>query len=122
MLLRVWAVMAYSLRKGTSGRKIEEPPFLGRQHIEDSYVPSIKLVGSRLCDKWEALIAKDGAVTINNDLLSATMDITSLISCGQDLNSITNGKTQLGEDFKIVNNKALLRCLVPFSFWKIFPS
>jgi cytochrome P450 len=93
-------------------------PFLGRQHIDD-YVPSIKLVGSRLCEKWEGLMAKDGALTINNDLMSATMDIISLISCGQDLNSITNGKTQLGEDIKIVINKAALRCLVPFSFWNI---
>jgi hypothetical protein len=109
MLLRVWAVVAYSLRNGTSGRKIEEPPFLGRQHIEDSYVPSIKLVGSRLCEKWEGLMAKDDAVTINNDLLSATMYITSLISCGQDLNSIMNGNTQLGEHIRYLFHFGILR-------------
>ena len=62
--------------------------FLNRKHIED-YVPSIKLVGSRLCEKWETLMAKDGLVVINNDLLSAAMDNISLIACGQDhLNSV----------------------------------
>jgi hypothetical protein len=51
--------------------------------------------------------------------MSASMDIMSLISCGQDLNSITKGKTQLGEDIKTVVNKAALRCLAPFPFWNI---
>ncbi len=93
-------------------------PFLNRQHIID-YVPSIKLVGSRLCDKWEALMAKNGVVTINEDILSATMDIVSLISCGQDLDSITKGKVQLGEDIRGIVSKVVLRSLVPFSFWNI---
>jgi cytochrome P450 len=95
-------------------------PFLNRQRIED-YVPNIKLVGSRLCEKWETLMAEDGLVVINNDLLSAAMDIISLIACGQDLNSVMKGNTQeLGEDVKAIVNKAALRCVAaPFAYWNI---
>jgi cytochrome P450 len=106
-------------------------PFLNRQHIDD-YVPSITLVATRLCKKWEEelLMAKHNDddipyITINEDLLCTTMDIISLISCGHDLNSIEKkGKeeeavVQLDEDLRDVFHLVTLRSLVPFSFWNI---
>ena len=93
-------------------------PFLNKQHIGD-YVSSIKLVGSRLCEKWEGMMSEDGLVTINSDLSCTMMDITSLILYGQDINSIVKGRTQLDQDIQALLKKIVFRSLVPFEFWKI---
>ena len=95
-------------------------PFLNRNHVKD-YMSSVHLVAGRLIDKWEKTMEKDKFVKINSDLMSATVDVISLVAYAKDVNSLTSGGvgTRMGADMKILLEKSLYRIFSPFPFWKI---
>lgn len=98
-------------------RKMVSPHF-NRKHIED-YLPTVKTVSQRLCNKWSSMIQEEGAVSISPGLLALTIDIISLVAFAMDLNCVEKGETEEGKDVIKIFEKSLLRILAPFSYWKI---
>jgi len=93
-------------------------PALNRKNVRD-YVDIVKLVASRLVDKWGETTANEGVVTINSDLLSYTMDTISLVAFAKDIDSLRKGEYGIGEDIKYLLKKAMSRIFAPFPFWNI---
>ena len=96
-------------------------PFLNRNHVKD-YMPSLQLVAGRLVDKWEETMERDKIVKANSDLMSATLDVISLVAYAKDINSLLSegGEgSRMAEDTKHLLGKSMYRILSPFPFWKI---
>ena len=93
-------------------------PALNRKNVRN-YVATIKLVGTRLMNKWAKTMEREGVVTANSDLLLCTMDIISLVAFGNDIDGVTKGESKIGDDMKITFKAARGRLLSPFPFWKI---
>lgn len=98
-------------------RKMVSPHF-NRKHIED-YLPTVKTVSQRLCNKWSSMMQEEGAVSISPGLSALTIDIISLVAFAMDLNCVEKGETEEGNDVIRIFEKLLLRILVPFSYWKV---
>jgi len=94
-------------------------PFLNKMSVRN-YVSSVTLVAGRLIDKWERMMDQDGVVKINSDLMSATMDVISLVAFAKDINSLSSeGKEVLATDIKFLMKRMMIRIFSPFAYWKI---
>jgi cytochrome P450 len=90
-------------------------PAFNRKHIRD-YLSKVKLVASRLVQKWGEKMDTDGVVSINNDVLSCMMDSISLMAFTFDMNSLSR-KSKLESDLKSLTRICMLRTIFPY--WKI---
>jgi len=91
-------------------------PSLNRKNVRD-YLAAVKLVSGRLMTKLESIC--DDTVVISNHVLSSTVDIISLVAFDKDVDCVSKGRSQMGEDLKRAFMGASRRILSPFSFWKI---
>jgi cytochrome P450 len=93
-------------------------PALNHKNVKN-YLPSVKLVTSRLLEKWENYSEMGGrAIAINDDMYSVAMDIVSLVSFSQDLNSL-NTSTNLIQTMVKYVEITWKRALSPIPYWDI---
>ncbi|VEU38993.1 unnamed protein product [Pseudo-nitzschia multistriata] len=93
-------------------------PALNRKNVKD-YVSVVKLVASRLVQKWEDAMEKDGSVLANDDLLCYSVDIISLVVFATDVNSVQTGDKGICSEVQNVLSRAALRIFAPFPYWNI---
>jgi len=93
-------------------------PALNHKNVKN-YLPSVKLVTSRLLEKWEHYSETGGrAIAINDDMYSVAMDIVSLVSFSQDLNSLHTSTNLIQTMVKYVEI-TWKRALSPIPYWDI---
>ena len=101
-------------------------PSLNRKNVRD-YLSSVKLVSSRLVKKFESMCEHSRravnldsvCVNIGNHILASTVDIISLVAFDKDVDCVSNGRSEMGEDLKRAFLGSQTRILSPFPFWKI---
>ena len=91
-------------------------PSLNRKNVRD-YLASVKQVSGRLVAKLDSIC--DDTVNIGNHILASTVDIISLVAFDKDVDCVSNGRSEMGEDLKRAFLGSQTRILSPFSFWKI---
>jgi len=57
--------------------------------------------------------------TINSDILSATMDIISLVAFAEDIDSVTKANSKVGDDILRIFRAAMARSLSPIPYWNV---
>jgi cytochrome P450 len=62
---------------------------------------------------------EDGVIAINSTILAFTMDVIASVGFGQELNSVTNGNNEMGNDILNLFQVAYIRYFSPIKYWKI---
>jgi cytochrome P450 len=103
-------------------------PALNRKNVRE-YTETVKLVANRLIQKWKgmsmSMVEADadpdgtGAILINPDIISAAMDIISLVAFGKDIDTVSKGKSHMVNVLDDLFRKITYRVAAPFHYWKI---
>jgi cytochrome P450 len=94
-------------------------PVYNHKNVKDHHHKILKLVASRLIEKWSSFVEEDKAIAINDDFLSCTMDVISLVAFAKDLNSLNKVDAELGESLRTYMQKLYPRFLSPVRYWRI---
>jgi len=93
-------------------------PALNHKNMRD-YLASVKLVTSRLIEKWRSHYdAGTHVIAVNEDIMSSALDVISLVGFAHDLNSLHTAN----ESADLVNafmSKIFGRVFAPVPFWNI---
>lgn len=83
-----------------------------------AFFPTLREITDRLYRRWDAVAARNGVTDVVQDLTKFTVDITSTLSFGQDINTLEQDsdpiQRHLGEIFPMVT----LRANLPFAYWR----
>mmetsp|Transcript_1952 Transcript_1952/g.3555 ORF Transcript_1952/g.3555 Transcript_1952/m.3555 type:complete len:591 (-) Transcript_1952:904-2676(-) len=96
-------------------------PVYNHKNVKDHH-KILKLVASRLIKKWSSYVDQEekGVITINDDLLSCTMDVISLVAFAKDLNSLEKiGADELCDSLRTYMQKTYPRFMSPVPYWRI---
>ena len=92
---------------------------MNHKNVKD-YLHVLKLVTVRLLDKWEQHDSDMGgrAITINDDMLSTSVDVASLVVFSQDLNCLKTSSDLVKTIIKILE-MMMKHAISPVPYWKI---
>jgi cytochrome P450 len=99
-------------------RRLINPTFHPR-HIE-GFFPHIEQITSRLRERWARAADEAAACDVLCDLMRYTVDITSAISFGRDLNTLERGPDALQRHLELVFPALNRRLLTPLRYWRYF--
>jgi len=94
-------------------RRLMNPSFQPR-HVE-SFIPSIAELAGRL---REVLLASEGDVDVLSTAMKFTVDVTSRLSFGKDLDTQRRGNHRIQQLAEVVMTTFLARVLFPFRYWR----
>lgn len=95
---------------------------LGNHHLKAFY-PTLKLVAERLLRRWEAAAASGEGRLIEEDLMRFTVDVTTSLAFGTDMNTLENDEV-IQRHLALVFPAVAKRIFAPFPYWRYvrFPS
>ncbi len=101
-------------------RRLVAPQFQNRNHVRD-YVDAVKLVASRLVEKFGQTMKKDGVVTINSDINCFTLDVISLVAYTIDMDTLRKDDLADGisRQMQTLMGGIFHRIFCPIPYWKI---
>ncbi len=92
---------------------------LDAQHVHQ-FFPTLTKVTERLRNRWSAAADRQSAVDVQQDLMRYTVDVTTNLAFGYDMNTLeTEGdviQEHLEKIFPIINR----RINAPFPYWRYF--
>jgi Cytochrome P450 len=94
-------------------------PIYNHKNMKDHHHKILTLVASRLIEKWSACAEEGKVITTNNDFLSCTMDVISLVAFSKDLNCLNKVGSELGATLRTYMQKLYPRFLSPVRYWRI---
>ncbi|WP_437596463.1 cytochrome P450 [Sorangium sp. So ce590] len=97
-------------------RQLINPTFHAR-HIE-SFFPSICEITGRLRDLWAQAADERAARDVLGDLMRYSVDVTSSVAFGRDLNTLARGPDALQEHLQRVFLGLNRRILAPLPYWR----
>lgn len=100
-------------------RRLLNPSFHAR-HL-DTFADSIRVVTERLRQYWldAAQRADPSGEDVLGDLMRYTVDVTSVVSFGQDLDTVSGGGDELQRQLAHVFQVVERRSNSPFDYWKL---
>ena len=91
---------------------------LAQHHLRGLY-PKLQTVASRLKKRWECLADAGAPLDIVDDLKRFTVDITTLIAFGHDLNTVGQGDDVIQRKLELVFPAMTRRVLALFPTWRL---
>jgi cytochrome P450 len=101
-------------------RKLINPGFLPA-HLETFY-PLLVMVTQRLQGVLESATREGGTVDVLPLFMRYTVDVTSIVSFGRDLDTVRRGPDALQRHIEILFPALQQRVVAPFPYWKLLPS
>lgn len=100
-------------------RRLLNPSFHGR-HL-DTFADPIRVVTERLRQYWLGTTERSSerGEDVLADLMRYTVDVTSVVSFGQDLNTVSGGGDELQRQLAYVFQVVERRSNSPFDYWKL---
>ena len=99
-------------------------PALNKSNVRD-YFPSMKLVATRLVQKWEETEKKhqkgkkEAEVVASTDIPSSAMDVIALSMLGMDFDSLNHPEYPIAVASRKMFRVTFIRTLSPVPYWKI---
>jgi len=91
-------------------------------HIK-AFFPTLMDVTARLARRWQRAAAAGQAFDLQGDLMRYTVDVTTALAFGQDLNTLESDDAQrIQTHLNHVLPALFRRVLAPFEYWKYFPT
>ena len=91
-------------------------------HIK-AFFPTLVGVTARLARRWQRAAAAAEALDLQADLMRYTVDVTTALALGQDLNTLESDDAQrIQTHLNHVLPALFRRVLAPFEYWKYFPT
>jgi cytochrome P450 len=100
-------------------RKLLNPGFLPA-HLETFY-PSLVTVTQRLRSVLEHATRDGSSVDVLSLLMRFTVDVTSIVGFGKDLDTLQRGPDSLQRYLEILFPALQQRVVAPFPYWKLLP-
>lgn len=100
-------------------RRLMNPSFHA-PHIE-SFHGSIEEIVERLFGVWAKDADEGTSVDVLRDLMRFTVDVTSIVAFGRDLDTVRRGSQTVQEHLEILFPTIGRRLIAPFPYWRIFP-
>lgn len=91
---------------------------LAQRHLRDLY-PTLQTVTTRLKKRWEHLADADASIDIVDDLKRFTVDVTTLIAFGYDINTVEQGDDVIQHRLELVFPAITRRLLALFPTWRL---
>lgn len=89
-------------------------------HIK-AFFPTLREVTARLARRWQR--AAGQSIDLQADLMRYTVDVTTALAFGQDLNTLESDDAQrIQTHLNHVLPALFRRVLAPFEYWKYFPT
>jgi cytochrome P450 len=101
-------------------RKLLNPGFQ-TSHLETFY-PSLALVTQRLHDVLGSAAQDGSSVEVLSVLMRYTVDVTSIVGFGKDLDTLRRGPDALQRHIELIFPALQQRVVAPFPYWKLLPS
>jgi cytochrome P450 len=101
-------------------RKLLNPGFQ-TSHLETFY-PSLAMVTQRLCDVLGGAAQDGSPVDVLSVLMRYTVDVTSIVGFGKDLDTLRRGPDALQRHVELIFPALQQRVVAPFPYWKLLPS
>ena len=101
-------------------RKLLNPGFQ-TGHLETFY-PSLAMVTQRLADVLGGAAQDSSAVDVLSVLMRYTVDVTSIVGFGKDLDTLRRGPDALQRHIERIFPALQQRVIAPFPYWKLLPS
>ena len=74
---------------------------LAQRHLRGFY-PQLRLVGERLARRWERFADRDLAIDIIDELKRFTVDVTTLVAFGHDVNTVEQGQDVIQRRLELI--------------------
>lgn len=100
-------------------RRLMNPSFHA-PHIESFHGPIASIV-ERLFDVWDREAERGASVDALADLMKFTVDVTSIVAFGRDLDTVRNGSGKVQRHLERIFPAIGRRVVAPFPYWKVFP-
>ncbi len=101
-------------------RKLTEPSF-NPSHLKH-FFPSLKLLTQRLIKRFELLAASGSEFDLLEEFKCYTVDVTTWLAFGEDVNSIESSSSRLETCLKAIFPTLNKRVTSPVPMWRFFPS
>jgi cytochrome P450/nitrite reductase/ring-hydroxylating ferredoxin subunit len=86
------------------------------------FYPQLRTIASRLCDRWNTAAGTGHAIDIVDDLKRFTVDITTLLTFGRDVNTIGQGDDVIQRRLEHVFPAFNRRLFALFPTWRLIRS
>ena len=95
---------------------------LAQHHLRNLY-PKLQTVTTRLKERWERVAETGAALDIVEELKRFTVDVTTLITFGYDINTVEQGNDVIQRKLELVFPALTRRlfALFPFGGWSKLP-
>ena len=90
---------------------------LDARHVED-FFPMLQRVAERLVRRWEHAADHDETVDVQADLMRFTVDVTTGLALGRDLNTLESETAPLRDDLDRIFSTLNRRLRAPFPLWR----
>lgn len=90
---------------------------LDARHVE-AFFPMLQRVAERLLRRWAHAADHDETIDVQSDLMRFTVDVTTGLALGRDLNTIESETTPLRDDLDRIFSTLNRRLRSPFPLWR----
>jgi cytochrome P450/nitrite reductase/ring-hydroxylating ferredoxin subunit len=91
---------------------------LAQRHLRGLY-PNLSAVATRLKKRWERLADTGAPVDITSELKRFTVDVTTLVTFGHDVNTVEKGDDVIQRKLELVFPVCILRLFALFPIWRL---
>ena len=84
------------------------------------FYPNIEEIGRRLQDRWNTAIAAGNKLPILEELLRFTVDVTTFMVMGYDINTLQNEEDTIQEQLHLIFPAYYNRINAPIPYWRLF--
>ncbi|MDX2303143.1 MAG: cytochrome P450 [Microscillaceae bacterium] len=92
---------------------------LAQKHLRQ-FFPTIASVTDRLRKRWQKSAQKGEVIDIQNDLMRYTVDVTTSLAFGYDMNTLEKEKDVIQDHLEKIFPTMNRRLYMPFAYWKYF--
>ncbi len=100
-------------------RRLMNPSFHAA-HLE-TFHPAIATIVGRLLRHWDGYAERGEPVDVLHDLMRFTVDVTSVVAFGRDLNTVERGADTLQRHLEVIFPTFGRRLVAPFRYWRALP-
>lgn len=100
-------------------RRLMNPSFHAA-HVE-TFHESIASIVERLFGEWDRNASAGAKVDVLTDLMRFTVDVTSIVAFGRDLDTVRRGSDGVQKHLELIFPTLGRRFLSPVPYWRVFP-
>jgi cytochrome P450 len=92
---------------------------LNLQHLK-SFFPTLVGITKKLKQRWLSLAAEQASVDVKSELMRLTVDVTSQLAFGYNMNTIEKKEDLIQEHLEVIFPAIFKRIHYPFPYWRYF--